>query len=70
MAAYGLGGLFLGIIALASWPYLGLATAIIIPLIAIFVALIIKNPKVGLRRTKLTFGITIIILASTGVLQA
>lgn len=70
LAAYGLGGLFLGIIALASWPYLGLATAIIIPLIAIFVALIIKNPKVGLRRTKLTFGITIIILASTGILQA
>ena len=69
-AAYGLGGLSLGIIALASWPYLGLATAIIIPSIAIFVALIIKNPKNGLKRTKLTFGITVIILASTGILQA
>ena len=70
LAAYGLGGLFLGIIALASWPYLGLATAIIIPSISIFVALLVKNPKNGLRRTKLMFGITIIILASTGILQA
>ena len=70
LAAYGLGGLSLGIIALASWPYLGLATAIIIPSVSIFLGLVIKSPKNGLRRTKPMFGITIIILASTGILQA